>query len=195
MTDTDLQSLEEAAYTESYSDGLVDVFIGLSVVWIGVAWQWIDSLAGLAGVFPAVLGPALAPLRRRIVEARAGFVSWSLPRRQWERRQLWALFSLGVAALLVGIGVYVSVADEFDFGSLVAGLPAILLAIPALLLGFASGMRRLLGYGVVLFLAGAATVVADADPGIPLLVGGAVILASGISLFSRFVRANPRVDA
>ena len=42
----DIRELEQAAYRTSYSDGIVDVFVGLSLVWIGVAWIWLDDLAG-----------------------------------------------------------------------------------------------------------------------------------------------------
>jgi hypothetical protein len=32
----------------------LDIFVGLSLAWIGAVWIWFSDYAGLAGVLPAV---------------------------------------------------------------------------------------------------------------------------------------------
>ena len=38
MAPTTLRDLESEAYQDSFSDGLIDVFIGLSLVGVGIDW-------------------------------------------------------------------------------------------------------------------------------------------------------------
>lgn len=191
--DRDLETLEKQAYRESYSDGLIDLFVGISVAWIGVAWLWIPRVAGLAGLLPAVLAPTLIPVRKHLIESRAGHVVWSSSRRGWERRQLRALLALGVGALAVA--AFVLADDRVEVGEAAAGLPAVLIAAPILLLGVASGLKRPVAYAAILFAAGITTVVAGADPGFDLLAGGLLMTIVGSFLWFRFLRPAPRPDA
>lgn len=198
MNRTGLEDLESEAYQDSFSDGLVDLFIGLGLALIGTLWLWFESVAGLAGVFAAMVAWALVPIRRRIVEPRTGYVRWAAPRLKWERKQLKLLFGLGSVALLIGVGLALSLANG-DGGSsgdrnVVAGLPAILLAISAFVLATTSGFKRLWGYGIVLMMAAAVTILIEAGPGGSLLAAGAAIGAVGLFLLSRFLRANPVRD-
>ncbi|MCP4249254.1 MAG: hypothetical protein GY778_19595, partial [bacterium] len=85
MTGTeDLDTLEHASYRATYSDGIIDLFVGASLLWIGAAWIWLPDLAGIAGIFPAVFVSSVLVVRKRFVEARTGYVKWSAPRRRWE---------------------------------------------------------------------------------------------------------------
>jgi hypothetical protein len=34
----DLQKLERRTYRGFYSDGIIDIYVGISLLWIGVAW-------------------------------------------------------------------------------------------------------------------------------------------------------------
>lgn len=198
MNHTDLEDLESEAYQDSFSDGLVDLFLGLGLALIGALWLWFESVAGLAGVFAAAVAWALVPIRRRVVEPRVGYVRWTAPRLKWERKQLRLLFVLGSVALLIGVGLALSLANG-DGGTsgdrnVVAGLPAILLAIGAFVLAATSGFKRLWGYGTILMIAAAVTILIEAGPGGSLLAAGAAIGAVGVVLLSRFLRANPVRD-
>jgi len=195
MTHTDLENLENEAYRDSFSDGLVDLFVGLGLALIGVLWLWFPAVAGLAGVLAAAVAWALVPIRRRIVEPRVGHVKWTTPRLKWERKQFWLLFGLGSVALILGVGLVLSIVrgDVATSGdpNVVAALPAVLFAIGAFVLAATSGIKRLWGYGAVLVIAAAATIVVEAGPGGSLLVAGAVIGVGGVVLLSRFLRAHP----
>ena len=142
MTPTNLDHLESEAYQDSFADGLIDMFIGLSLVAVGIDWLWIEWLPSLAGVIPAVLAIALVPIRRRILEPRLGYVRWRAPRVTRERRQLKLLFVLVVAALLAGNGVIVALREGDSVESLgfAPGLPAFVLALGALSFVSLSGL-------------------------------------------------------
>ena len=103
---TDLEALEQEAYRVSWSDGIIDLFGGLSLVWIGSAWVWLPDLAGVAGVLPAIFVAPVLAARKRFVEPRIGYVQWRGPRRGWERRTLWALLMAGVGLFLGGIALF-----------------------------------------------------------------------------------------
>lgn len=195
MAYADLESFESEAYRDSFSDGLVDLFVGLGLLSIGVLWLWAPAVAGLAGVLAAVVAGVLVPIRRRIVEPRVGHVTWTAPRLKWERKQYWRMFGLGSVALILGVGLVLSVVRgdvvTGEDPNVVAALPAVLFGIGAFVLAAASGIKRLWGYGAVLVIAAVATLFVEAGPGGSLLVAGVVIGTVGVVLFGRFLSTHP----
>ena len=195
----DIETLERAAYRQSYSDGIVDIFVGVSLAWIGIAWIWLDDLAGLAGIFPAVLITAVLEGRKRLVESRVGYVKWRQPRRKWERRNLIVVLLAGVALLLLGIGAFLLTDSRSDdtgiLGPLGPGLLAFLLALLAIGLAFLMRTGRMLAYAAVLAIGGAIAVATDANPGWPLLPSGIVIAATGVAMLIGFLRRTQPVEA
>jgi vacuolar-type H+-ATPase subunit I/STV1 len=196
--DPTLDTLERTAYRASYSDGIIDVFVGLSLIWIGVAWIWLPDFAGLAGVLPAIFVTPLLTVRRQTVEKRAGYVKWTAPRRNWERRNLLAALLGGVVLLLMGVGVFVAVngSGSIDITDAIGpGLLAFLLALLAVVLAFLMDAPRMFAYAAALVMAGAIASAADANPGWPLLAAGAVVAIVGSVMLARFLNANPVVEA
>ncbi|MEE9581506.1 MAG: hypothetical protein V3W36_01085 [Acidimicrobiia bacterium] len=197
MNRTNLEDLEGEAYQDSFSDGLLDLFVGLGIAVVGMTWLWLEPVAGLGGVFAAAVAWALPPIRRRIVEPRIGYVRWTPPRLKWEHKQLRLLFWLLAVALLVGGAAALAVVRGDGVSgdrNVVAGLPAILLAIGAFVLAATSGFKRLWGYGAVLVSAAAVTIIIKAGPGGSLLAAGAAVGVVGVVLLSRFLRAHPVRD-
>lgn len=195
MDHTNLDDLESEAYQDSFADGLIDLFLGLALASIGITWLWFESEAGIAGAIAAVIAWAVIPIRRRIVEPRIGYVRWKAPRLKWERKQLRLLFGLVTAAMLIGVAVAQSIATGDDLAApdrnFVAAMPAILLAIGALVLAATSGFKRLWGYGAVLLSAATVTILIEAGPGGSLLTAGIAIGVAGAVLLGRFLRAHP----
>ncbi len=193
MAPTDLEDLEREAYQDSFSDGIIDLTIGLSLASIGIVWLWIVSLPGLAGVLPAVFAWALVRMRARILEPRLGYVRWRAPRLRWERRQLIFFTGLLLAAFLLGNGVMFAIGDGDTLWAqgIVPGLPAFVLGIGALVVAATAGFRRLWAYGVVLVAASVVTILAETNPGGSLLASGAIIGGVGGVLLSRFLHAHP----
>ncbi len=189
-----IEALEKAAYRHSYSDGVVDMFVGASLAWIGAAWIWLSDLAGLAGILPAVLVTAMLEGRKRLIESRVGYVKWRQPRRHWELRNLTVVLLAGVALFALGVAAFVFAGSRSDgtgvLGPLGPGLLAFLLALLALGLGFLMDTPRMFVYAAVLAAGGAIAAAADANPGWPLLPAGIVIVVFGAILFVRFLRTT-----
>jgi hypothetical protein len=194
-TGQDLKSLEQQAYLETYSDGSIDLFVGLSLTWIGAAWIWLPDFAGIAGVFPAIFITAMLSARKRLLESRLGYVKWSEPRRRWERQNLYGLFAAGTAIFLIGIAAFLVVSDGpsllIDW---VAALPAALLALVAVGLGAVMRVGRIIAHGCILTAAAAATVIWELAPGWPLFVSGLAVTVTGLVMLTRFLARNPVVD-
>ena len=97
-----LDALEREAYRASYDDGIIDLFVGLSLIWVGASWIWLHPASALSGVLPAILAAPMLAARKRWLEARLGYVRWRPARRRWERRNLLVMVVAGIAVLLIG---------------------------------------------------------------------------------------------
>ncbi|HSF85803.1 MAG TPA: hypothetical protein VLG28_09145 [Acidimicrobiia bacterium] len=195
---TNLQSLESDAYRASFDDGIIDLFVGLSMVWIGSAWIWLTDLAGVAGVFPAVMAPALLPLRTRIVESRTGYVKWRAPRRCWEQRTLLLVLAAGILMFALGIAAFVMLENSGELTVvewIMPGLLALLMAVVAGGLAIAMAQPRMMVYAGVLVVAGLAAAGFETNPGWPLLAAGIAITVVGSGMLVRYLRTHPLVTA
>ena len=194
----DLQNLEQPTCRGSYADGIIDVYIGISLFWIGVAWIWLPDIAGLAGVLPAIFIAPMLGGRSRFLEKRIGYLKRKEPRRQWEQRDLVGALTVWTALLLLGLGFSMfasdSSADPDTLGNLPPGLIGWLLGLVAIGLAFLMSARRMLAYATVLIAAGIWTAQENASPGWPLLAAGTVITVTGLAMLIRFIRSNPVVD-
>ena len=194
----DLQNLERRTYRGFYSDGIIDIYVGISLLWIGVAWIWLPDIAGLAGVLPAIFITPMLAGRKRFLEQRIGYVKWTEPRRQWEHRNLVAALIAGTAFMLLGVGVYTfasdSAANRDILGNVAPGLIAWLLGAVTIDLAVLMSARRMLAYAGVLVAGGIWTAQANASPGWPLLPAGILITATGTAMLIGFIRNNPVVD-
>ena len=194
-TSQDLKALEQQAYLETYSDGSIDLFVGLSLTWIGAAWIWLPDFAGIAGVFPAIFITSMLSARKQLLESRLGYVRWSEPRRRWERQNLLGLLGAGTAIFLIGIAAFLMVSDRPSLLiDSVAALPAALLALVALGLGAVMRVGRMFAHGCILIAAAAATVIWELAPGWPLFVSGLAVTVTGLVMLTRFLSRNPVVD-
>ena len=198
-TDHDLRNLERAAYSSSYSDGIIDLYLGLSIVWLGTAWIWRPDLAGLAGILPAVLVVPVLMGRQTFLERRTGYVKWTEPRRKTEHRSLLGAAILGILLFALAIGAFLVVRrTSFDTGIFEAIAPALmawLLALMTLVLAVVMTARRMIAYAAVLVVTGIVGAAFDANPGWPMLVSGLVIVAVGGSMLVSFLRVNPTVES
>jgi len=190
-----LQSMEQSAYRRAYSDGIIDLFVGISFLWIGAAWIWLPDYSGLAGILPAVFVTVAIAGRKQFVERRLGYVRWSEPRRDRERRNLIVLLGGGVFLLLMSVLVLLvvedSLVDETMLDLLAPGLLAWLLALLALGLAVLLEAWRFVFYGSALAAGGLATALLDANPGWPLLGSGVVIAITGLVMLVLFVKSHP----
>jgi len=193
--------LEAELFKTWWDDGLLDLFFGLGLLTIGIGW-WFDQ-AVLAAVAPALLWIWVMPLRKAVVEPRAGYVEFSRARQQHAHRNLRITLLLGLGTFLLGVGLFFYVQSQGPSGGMDAGqfkvlqkiipaLPAALLAIGAFIGAQFTGAQRFVVYGMVLLVAAGLTLVYDLGPAVPMLVGGTVITLSGMVLLIRFLRASAR---
>jgi len=192
-----LEQIERQAYQTIWEDGLIDIFVGLALVLIGSLWLTQDSIYG-AFVAP-VLVPFWTVARKRITEPRRGIVNLSEERMVKENKKLAGLMLFGVATLIIGIVWYVigrpgGTPPAAWASHIVAGLPAVLLAIPALIVALAYGLKRFLIYATALLVAAIAVVLLDLHPGWGFIPGGIVCLLLGGALLHRFIRKYPLTD-
>jgi hypothetical protein len=189
-----LQSMEKAAYRRAYSDGIIDLFVGLSLLFIGAVWIWLPDYSGLAGILPAVFTPVAITARKQYVEKRLGYVRWSEPRRNRERRNLIAAVAVGVLLFVAAVGVFAidrTSIDESVLTLIAPGLVAWLLALLTLAVAVMIDAWRFALYGAVLAVVGLFTALQDANPGWPMLAAGAVTVVAGSALLIAFTRTNP----
>lgn len=192
-----LEQIEKQAYHTIWEDGLIDIFAGLSLFLIGVLWLTQDS--GYGAVVAPILVPFWTVARNRISKPRRGVVNLSAERMAKENKKLAGLMLFGVATLIIGVVWYVmgrsGGASPANWAShIVAGLPATLLAIPAIIVAFAYGLNRILIYAAALLVSAVAVVLLDLRPGWGLIPGGIVGLVVGGTILSHFVRKYPLTD-
>lgn len=187
--------LEAALFRTYWDDGLLDLVCGLAVLSIGIGW-WFRQVV-LAAVAPAVIWLLWAPLRRKLIEPRAGFVEFSHARQQHAQRSLRLTLLLGIGAFLLGIGAFLYVQWQgmgSEYIRIIPAVPAALLAGGAFIGAQFTRARRFLVYGVVMLVVAGLTAVYDLGPAAPMLIGGIVVTLSGSSLLIRFLQASARFE-
>jgi len=182
--------LERSAYSAWWSDGLLDLFAGIGISAIGLAWI-LDGVV-FGAITPALLVPLWHPLRQKLIEPRLGFVEFT-PERSATMMQ----FVQG--ALTAGLGLFALVILAYFLlprglnGPIawIAALPTTLLALPAFAFSLHSHSYRYAVFGLVLVAIGIETAIYDWQPGPGILAGGLVILLSGLFRLMAFVRSHP----
>lgn len=196
MASHDVLTAHEARlYRQSTSDGMIDLFFGLSLALFGAAWAWLGTFSVLAVVLPAALVPVAIAARRRFVENRLGYVKWAAPRRKAEQRDWTGLLAAGGLLFVVATSFYLlgnrSAPSTDVLQELAPGIMGWLLAALALALGYAMRAWRFFAYSAVLAVAGGMTALWNAEPGWAILASGLVVAAAGVGLLLRFARENP----
>lgn len=182
---------ESDLYRSYWDDGLLDVLAGSALLVMGAGWA--IGLGALAVIQAPLWVLLWVPLRRRLVEPRAGFVEFSRSRQAQVRRGLRQALADGLRALAIVVLLAILVRETGASASgreMIAGLPAVLVAAAAALAGALTSARRFYGYAVVLVVAAVATVLLDLGPAMPLVVASLVVIATGLSLIVSFVRGS-----
>lgn len=190
----ELKELEQRNYKVTHSDGVIDVFVGISMVVIGLAWIVIPNvLSGAAAGVAISISPMLA-WRRRFMEDRTGYVMFTEPRRLWERKIYTAAAVLFGGFMLLARPLGSLQPEDIDWMIGPDSLVVWLVAAVLLLLGIQTKLTRLFVYSLVLIAAGAIPFMISTESfGWPLFISGAVIVAVGSALIRRFVIRHPRI--
>jgi hypothetical protein len=194
MNTPELNKLEQRAYGATYSDGAIDIFVGLSLALFGAVWILLpDYLPGSLALVAVSVSTVLSA-RKRFVEARAGYVKFTEPRRRWERRTYLAAAVLLAAFMLMARPLGSLEPRDIDWPVGPGGLIVWLLALIAVALGVRVGVKRMFPYAAVLAATGAVAAVVETSPGWPPLVSGLVIFVVGSVMMRRFIGRHPRVE-
>jgi hypothetical protein len=184
-------AIENRVYRAYWNDGLLDVFAAVGVLAIGISWSF-DFIVGGA-ITPALLVPLWGPFRQRFIEPRLGTVEFSEKRERTNRSRLLLLILLGIGAFALVVSLYV-LRDRLALDpavSLIAGLPALLLAIPAAFTAMLIATGRFLVYATLLVIAGGVGAISGWEPGPILVTAGIPILLIASTVLARFFRNNP----
>jgi hypothetical protein len=186
--------LEDRLLQKSWDDGLLDLFSGIGLLLIGIAWQF--DIVPLGTIAPALLVPLWKPVRQRLIEPRAGYAEPGARTRQRMTQGMTMLLGVGVLSLLLGILLFTFVrgGGEVSASYLVPGLPAILLGVGVALAGQTFAVPRLFAYAALLAVVGLTTVALELPPAPSMLAGGFIMTVAGALLLARFLRENPIID-
>jgi hypothetical protein len=194
MDKINLKELERKAYLSYHQDGILDIFVGFSILLFSL-WALID-MPYLAGAFIAVFTPLYAQVKKQITVPRLGYVKFAPSRTAKIQKNILVLVIAGVLAFIPGVLLFVTTEQGIlapiqflvDYGLIVIGIAGMtLLAIVA----YISELRRLYAYSALFF----AISTCGYFLSIPLvyypMTLGAVILLSGAYLLTRFIHMYP----
>jgi len=190
--------IEDNLLRRSWDDGLLDLFSGIGLLLIGIAWQL--DLVPLGAIGPALLVPRWNPVRDGFIVPRAGYAEPGPRTRDRMTRGMVMLISAGVVSFVLGIALFVLVRGEagvpaaLSAAHLVPALPAVLIAGGAILAGRAFAVPRFYAYALVLVVAAGATIALELGPAAPMLAGGVFATMGGVVFLARFLRENPVVE-
>jgi hypothetical protein len=194
MEKINLKELERKAYLSYHQDGILDMFIGFSILLFGM-WLLAD-MAYLAGAFVAIFTPIYAQVKKQITVPRLGYVKFASSRTAKSKRTTLLLVVAGVLALIPGAllfittqsGILAPIQLLIEYGMIgigVAGM-ALLSAV-----AYISEIRRLYAYSALFF----AIFTGGYFLSIPfvyyIMMLGTVIMVAGLYLLIRFLRTYP----
>lgn len=182
------ETLEASLFRQFWDDGLLDLLAGSAVLGLSVFWAF--DLVALGPIVPLLLILLWHPLRRKLVEPRAGFVEFAEMRTGRNRGMLRYSVLLGVAVLALFLTMYWTGGDRASAIRIFSpGIPALLLGVLAVFAAIGLSLPRFLGYAACFALAGLVVALMGAEPEWAMAGGGLIILVHGVVLWLRFVRA------
>jgi hypothetical protein len=182
------ETLESSLFRQSWDDGLLDLLAGTAI--LGISLFWAFDLVALGPVVPVLLILLWHPLRRKLIEPRAGFVEFTERRTGRNRAMLRSSVLLGIAVLALSLILYWIGGDRNAAIRIFSpGIPAALLGILAVFVALGLGLPRFLGYATFFVVAGLVVALLGTEPEWAMACGGLVILFQGVVLWLRFIRA------
>jgi hypothetical protein len=192
--DLDMKEIERQVYLSYSEDGLIDIAVGVVITAWGLMLTQeptgLISLLGLLGLGTWYFG------KRLITIPRIGVIE---PGPKMERR----LTNLAVFLVVLGLVVLGGILISRAVGSLAVSdyslaILGLVLAAGVALLAYLLNAARLYGYAVILFASFAsgeilAKSITSFDAfALSVIIGGGLILLSGLVVLVRFVRKYPR---
>jgi hypothetical protein len=190
----DMKEIERQVFLSYSEDGLIDIAIGVVITsWGLMLTQEPTGLIGLLGL----LGLGIWYVGKRLITIpRIGVIE---PGPKMERRLTNLAVFLVVLGLVVLGGILISRAvGSFAISDYSLAILGLVLAAGAALLAYLLNTARIYGYAVILFVSFAggeilAKSITTFDAfALSVIVGGGLILLSGLVVLVHFVRKYPR---
>jgi hypothetical protein len=193
----DLKSLERKAYTSYHQDGLIDIFLGLAIIFFGVMLltMFLGGMFYIWGSTFIIFFFSYVGAKRSITVPRMGYVEFKQSRRV-------RIILLVLILLILNLALFLFMA----FDLLTPELNAFLNQHGLLVIGATAGglfaffgwvvqIYRLSIYGAVAFLVFFVSYAGVLHLAIPVIVFGLVIATTGFVLLSQFLRQYPRTQS
>ncbi|MFX1318367.1 MAG: hypothetical protein ACFE9D_08495 [Promethearchaeota archaeon] len=191
---TDLKSIERQAYLSYHQDGLIDIFVGILLILLGLTiWFLPEFWFFLVGGFFALFS-SYAAAKNRITIPRMGYVEFSSARRLRIKYIFLVLVLLLVFGNVLGIiamlypplGVLIF---ESAFTILIVGVVgSIIFAV----IGLASNIQRFYLYAVIFLGSAVFTFYFPIITVLPLVAVGLIMTVLGSVLLYQFIRKYPK---
>jgi hypothetical protein len=191
----DLNELERKAYTSYYNDGLLEVFLGATILLMGIA-LFLD-VPYLFGIIPVLAMTSWAGAKRKITVPRIGMVRFG-PERQLRVKKEKFFFTIYFSiTVIAGIVVFILFSRSIDtarriFGSYPLAPIGFIGALALVFLGYWKQIRRFHLYALIVLAAIFGAPHLGVEPPHYMMGLGAVILATGIVLLMRFLAVYPK---
>ncbi len=199
-----LKSVERKTFQSTFADGLWDVFIGFFALEFAIAPLLSRSLGDFwsSAVFLPVWGMVYLGIwltRKYVVAPRIGTVSFGKMRRQKLQKFSLIMLIANIAMFVLGIIAALNFSKLPGFG--IASLLGLFLLAGFSAAAYMLDYTRLYLYGLMLFVA---PLVGEwlyanhgaSHHGYPIVFGfsAGVMILTGLVLFIRLLKNNPRVD-
>ena len=198
---TSLREIEKKTYMSYHQDGLLDIFVGIYVLLFGIGILLLtmtdfSTWFLIPAIFPAIMIPIWISAKKRITMPRIGYVNFGVRGANKMMAIFIGLMVAGLGAFMVfglgasmGEGWALTLRVFFISNSmLIIGIGA---AVVSSLFAYTMGLKRLYGYGLLIFVL-FFTGYFIAIPFEYLLVTiGFVISINGFVILMRFIRKYP----
>ncbi len=193
----DLKELERKAYTSYYNDGLLEIFLGATIILMGIAIFF--DVAYLFGIIPVLAMTSWAGAKRAFTVPRIGMVRFGPERRlriKKEKLFFTIYFSITVIA---GIVVFIIVNRSMDtarriFGAYPLAPIGVIGALALIFLGYWKQIRRFHLYALLVLAALFGAPHLGLEPPHYMTGLGIVILVFGVALLVRFLSTYPKPE-
>ncbi len=194
MDKINLRELERKAYLSYHQDGILDIFIGFSILLFGL-WIFAD-MAYLAGAGIAIFTPIYAQVKKQITVPRLGYVKFAPSRTAKGKKTILLLVIAGVLAFIPGVllfittegGILAPIQLLIEYGMIVIGVSGLVLLSAV---AYVSEITRLYAYSALFFVIFNGGYFLNIPFFYYLLTLGAVIMLSGAYLLIRFLCKYP----
>ncbi len=193
----DLSEIQRRANYAAYQDGLVEIFMGVFLLFIAGAMQSKTAIIPFAVITVFFAKPLLEHIKKRFIYPRTGYVR--LPQdKEADAKGIAIATVVFIVVLLAALGISIVVKGSevgliFFMTYILPPFTGFMMAMGPYYLGETYGLKRGYLFAALFLLGGIAMPVFDIAVGyaavaLLCLVVGLIILITGITMFTRFIQ-------